>query len=145
MAAGAGKEIQSAFLVTHINDTVPLLLEMIAKPNAVCAALTAVSVSVPVSAMAVKAGGGGDLHFQLLALGGVCWHGVAVVGPQTALALSPHRLRELIGCVQAGAPAAPARELRGEHACQSNSQESPWQQMGRGHSELKIRQPEFFT
>lgn len=73
-------------------------------------ALTAVSVPVP--AMAVKAGGGGDLHLQLLALGGVGRHGVAVVRPQAALALSPHRLRPLIGCVRAGAPAARACELR---------------------------------
>lgn len=66
--------------------------------------LTAVSVAV--SAMAVESGGGGDLHLQLLALGGVGRHGVAVVRPQAALALSPHRLSQLIGCVRAGAPAA---------------------------------------
>lgn len=81
-----------------------------AKPGV--SALTAVSVPVPVPAMAVKAGGGGDLHLQLLALGGVGRHGVAVVRPQAALALSPHRLRPLIGCVRAGAPAARACELR---------------------------------
>lgn len=66
--------------------------------------LTAVSVAV--SAMAVESGGGGDLHLQLLALGGVGRHGVAVVRPEAALALSPHRLSQLIGCVRAGAPAA---------------------------------------
>lgn len=67
-------------------------------------ALTTVSVAVP--AMAVKSGGGSDLHLQLLALGGVSWHGVAVVRPEAALALSPHSLSQLIGCVRAGAPAA---------------------------------------
>lgn len=66
--------------------------------------LTAVSVAV--SAMAVESGGGSDLHLQLLALGGVGRHGVAVVRPEAALALSPHRLSQLIGCVRAGAPAA---------------------------------------
>lgn len=66
--------------------------------------LTAVSVAV--SAMAVESGGGSDLHLQLLALGGVGRHGVAVVRPQAALALSPHRLSQLVGCVRAGAPAA---------------------------------------
>lgn len=69
-----------------------------------CHTLTAVSVTV--SALAVKPGGGSDLHLQLFAFGGVGWHGVAVVRPQTALALSPHRLGRLIGCVRAGAPAA---------------------------------------
>lgn len=92
-------------------------------------ALTA--VSVPVSAMAVKAGGGSDLHLQLLALGGVCWRGVAVVRPQSALALSPHRLRQLIGCVRFGAPAA--QELRRDTHVRLTG-ELPWQQMGRGHS-----------
>lgn len=61
--------------------------------------LTAVSVSVSVSAMAVESGGGSDLHLQLFALGGVGRHGVAVVGPEAALALRPHRLRQLIGRV----------------------------------------------
>lgn len=65
-----------------------------------------VSVSVAVPAMAVESGGGSDLHLQLFALGCVGWHGVAVVGPETALALRPHRLSQLIGCVRAGAPAA---------------------------------------
>ena len=68
--------------------------------------LTAVSVSVSVSAMAVESGGGSDLHLQLFALGGVGWHGVAVVGPEATLALRPHSLSQLIGCVRAGAPAA---------------------------------------
>lgn len=65
-----------------------------------------VTVSVAVSAMAVKSGGGSDLHLQLFALGCVGWHGVTVVGPEAALALCPHRLSQLIGCVRAGAPAA---------------------------------------
>lgn len=65
----------------------------------VCHTLTAVSVAV--SAVAVKSGCGSDLHLQLFALGGVGRHGVAVVRPQTALALSPHSLRQLIGCVRA--------------------------------------------
>lgn len=84
--------------------------------------LTAVPVSVSVPAVAVEAGGGSDLHLQLFALGGVGRHGVAVVGPQTALALCPHRLRQLIGHVRAGAPAAQAGVLPGAegHACQSN-------------------------
>lgn len=73
-----------------------------------CPVLTtvSVSVSVAVSPVAVESGGGSDLHLQLFALGGVGWHGVAVVGPETALALRPHRLSQLIGCVRAGAPAA---------------------------------------
>ena len=65
-----------------------------------------VSVSVTVSAMTVESGGSSDLHLQLFALGGVGWHGVAVVGPKAALALRPHCLSQLIGCVRAGAPAA---------------------------------------
>lgn len=58
-----------------------------------------VPVSVSVSAMAVDTGGSSDLHLQLFALGGVGWHGVAVVGPEAALALRPHRLSQFIGCV----------------------------------------------
>lgn len=86
-----------------------------------CHALTTVSVAV--SAMAVKSGGGSDLHLQLFALGGVGWHGVAVVRPETALALSPHSLSQLIGCVRAGAPAAQTGVLpvARTHVCQSNS------------------------
>lgn len=86
-----------------------------------CQGLTAVSVTV--SAVAVKSGGGSDLHLQLFALGGVSWHGVAVVRPETALALSPHRLSQLIGCVRAGAPAAQTGVLlvARTHVCQSNS------------------------
>lgn len=125
------------------------------QPKHGVSALTA--VSVPVSAMAVEAGGGSDLHLQLFALGGVGWHGVAVVRPQTALALSPHRLRQLIGCVRAGAPAAQARELRRDPRV-SLTLELPWQQMGRGHCSLlstqlcvggvrllKIHCPDFLT
>ena len=91
-----------------------------------CHLLTAVSfsVSVPVSvavpAVAVEPGGGGDLHLQLLALGGVGRHGVAVVGPEAALALRPHRLRQLIGRVRAGAPAAQAGVLPGERDTRVN-------------------------
>lgn len=78
-----------------------------------CPVLTTVSVavSVAVSPVAVESGGGSDLHLQLFALGGVGWHGVAVVGPETALALRPDRLSQLIGCVRAGAPAAQAGVL----------------------------------
>lgn len=73
--------------------------------------LTAVPVAVP--AVAVESGGGGDLHLQLLALGGVGRHGVAVVRPEAALALGPHRLGQLIGGVRAGAPASQSAVLCG--------------------------------
>lgn len=65
-----------------------------------------VSVSVAVSPMAVDSGSCSNLHFQLFALRGVCWHGVTVVGPQATLALGSDGLSQLIGCVRAGAPAA---------------------------------------
>lgn len=63
--------------------------------------------------MAVESGGGGDLHLQLLALGGVGRHGVAVVRPEAALALGPHRLGQFIGGVRAGAPASQSAALFG--------------------------------
>lgn len=69
------------------------------------------TVSVTVSPMAVESGSGSNLHFQLFALGSVCWHGVTVVGPQAALALRSDRLGQLIGCVRAGAPAAQTARL----------------------------------
>lgn len=56
--------------------------------------------------MTMNPGGGSDLHLQLFAFGGICWHGVAVVGPEAALALRPNRLSTFIGCVRAGSPAA---------------------------------------
>lgn len=71
-----------------------------------CSALTTVSVSIAISTVAVESSGGGNLHLQLLALGGVGRHGVTVVGSQAALTLRSHRLSQLIGCVRAGAPAA---------------------------------------
>lgn len=67
--------------------------------------------TVPLSAVNVQTCRGGDLHLQLLTLGGVCRHGVAVVGPQAALTLGPHWLRQLIGRVWAGASAARPRNL----------------------------------
>ena len=76
-----------------------------------CRALTAVSVSVAVSTVTVESGGSSDLHLQLFALGGVCRHGVTVVGSEAALALCFHRLSQLIGCVRAGAPTAQAGVL----------------------------------
>lgn len=67
--------------------------------------------TVPLSAMNVQTCRGGDLHLQLFTLGGVCRHGVAVVGPQAALTLGPHWLRQLIGRIWAGASAARPRNL----------------------------------
>ena len=90
--------------------------------------LTTVSVAVP--AVAVEAGGGSDLHLQLFALRSVGWHGVAVVGPETTLALRPHRLSQLIGRVRAGAPAAQKGLLRGGGTCVSQTVTFLWQQDG---------------
>lgn len=90
-----------------------------------CPALTTVPVPVSVPPVAVESSGRSDLHLQLFALGGVGRHGVAVVRPEATLSLRPHRLRQLIGCVRAGAPAAQSGVLKGRgedkgNGCQSN-------------------------
>lgn len=103
--------------------------------------LTAVPVAVP--PVAVESGGGGDLHLQLLALGGVSRHGVAVVRPEAALALGPHRLGQLIGGVGAGAPASQSAVLFGGARTRVSIPAvrltSPWQQDERGRSSRRRR------
>lgn len=67
------------------------------------------TISVP--ALTVDTCSCSNLHLQLLALGSVSGHGVAVVRAQATLPLRPHRSSRLIGCVRAGAPASRPKEL----------------------------------